>query len=281
MGLSIFYPRSSILENGVGHAPSKSCLASRRCRLHRPWPGCRLFRPRARQGARQELRAGPPPGGCAPRGRSQVRQQDRRRAQTAARRGHDQRRPGTARPAFLVTSTSRNTSSSTSRARASSAASASRSATTAAAACSCNVITPMVGTPAYEAGILAGDLIVKIDGKSTENMRLNEAVDLIQGDPGQNGGADRAARGKQGAGGHQDGAGGDRGSKRPGRSAQGRTMPRSGTSSSTRKTRSATCAWLAFTETTAADLKNDLLAAQEGRRSRAWSWTCATTRAAC
>src|SRR5262249_19594443 len=47
------------------------------------------------------------------------------------------------------------------------------------------VISPMVGTPAYEAGVLAGDLIVKIDGKSTENMRLAEAVDLIQGDPGQ------------------------------------------------------------------------------------------------
>ncbi len=47
------------------------------------------------------------------------------------------------------------------------------------------VISPMVGTPAYEAGIQAGDLIVKIDGKSAQNMRLSEAVDLIQGDPGQ------------------------------------------------------------------------------------------------
>jgi carboxyl-terminal processing protease len=47
------------------------------------------------------------------------------------------------------------------------------------------VISPMVGTPAYEAGILAGDLIVKIDGKSTENMRLSEAVELIQGEPGE------------------------------------------------------------------------------------------------
>jgi carboxyl-terminal processing protease len=46
------------------------------------------------------------------------------------------------------------------------------------------VISPMVGTPAYEAGILAGDIITKIDGKSTENMRLSEAVDLIQGEPG-------------------------------------------------------------------------------------------------
>src|SRR3954452_16304162 len=47
------------------------------------------------------------------------------------------------------------------------------------------VISPMVGTPAYEAGVLAGDIILKIDGKSTENMRMSEAVDLIQGEPGQ------------------------------------------------------------------------------------------------
>lgn len=47
------------------------------------------------------------------------------------------------------------------------------------------VISPMAGTPAYEAGILAGDLILKIDAKSTENMRMTEAVDMIQGDPGQ------------------------------------------------------------------------------------------------
>jgi carboxyl-terminal processing protease len=47
------------------------------------------------------------------------------------------------------------------------------------------VISPMVGTPAYEAGILAGDVIVKIDGKATDSLRMSEAVDLIQGDPGQ------------------------------------------------------------------------------------------------
>jgi carboxyl-terminal processing protease len=47
------------------------------------------------------------------------------------------------------------------------------------------VISPIVGTPAYEAGILAGDVIVKVDGKSTENMRVDEAIDMIQGDPGQ------------------------------------------------------------------------------------------------
>ncbi len=47
------------------------------------------------------------------------------------------------------------------------------------------IISPMVGTPAYESGILAGDVVLKIDGKSTEGMRLSEAVDLIQGEPGQ------------------------------------------------------------------------------------------------
>jgi carboxyl-terminal processing protease len=47
------------------------------------------------------------------------------------------------------------------------------------------VTTPLVGTPAYEAGILAGDLIVKIDGKALENARTNEAVELIQGEIGK------------------------------------------------------------------------------------------------
>jgi carboxyl-terminal processing protease len=47
------------------------------------------------------------------------------------------------------------------------------------------VISPIVGTPAYDAGILAGDAIIKIDGKPTENMRMSEAVDMIQGEPGQ------------------------------------------------------------------------------------------------
>jgi carboxyl-terminal processing protease len=47
------------------------------------------------------------------------------------------------------------------------------------------VASPMVGTPAYEAGILAGDVILKIDGKSTENIFLNDAIDMITGEPGQ------------------------------------------------------------------------------------------------
>jgi carboxyl-terminal processing protease len=47
------------------------------------------------------------------------------------------------------------------------------------------VETPMVGTPAYEAGVQAGDLIVKIDGRSTENMSLKRVVELITGEPGE------------------------------------------------------------------------------------------------
>jgi carboxyl-terminal processing protease len=42
----------------------------------------------------------------------------------------------------------------------------------------------MVGTPAYEAGIMAGDIIVKVDGKSTENMLLKHVVETITGEPG-------------------------------------------------------------------------------------------------
>lgn len=46
------------------------------------------------------------------------------------------------------------------------------------------VVSPMVGTPAHDAGILAGDVIIKIDDKATENLRYNEVIKLIQGEPG-------------------------------------------------------------------------------------------------
>jgi len=47
------------------------------------------------------------------------------------------------------------------------------------------VHSPLFGTPAYDAGILAGDIIMKIDGRSTETMTQDEAVDLIQGEVGK------------------------------------------------------------------------------------------------
>ena len=42
----------------------------------------------------------------------------------------------------------------------------------------------MVGTPAYDAGILAGDQITEIDGKSTEGMSPDKAVEVLTGRPG-------------------------------------------------------------------------------------------------
>ncbi len=43
------------------------------------------------------------------------------------------------------------------------------------------VVSPIEDTPAFEAGILARDVIVKIDGQSTEGMDVNQAVSLIRG----------------------------------------------------------------------------------------------------
>ena len=46
------------------------------------------------------------------------------------------------------------------------------------------VISPIEDTPAFEAGILAQDLIIKIDGKDTKGMDVNDAVKLIRGERG-------------------------------------------------------------------------------------------------
>jgi carboxyl-terminal processing protease len=46
------------------------------------------------------------------------------------------------------------------------------------------VISPVEGTPAYKAGILAQDIIIKIDGESTKDMMLWEAVKKMRGEPG-------------------------------------------------------------------------------------------------
>lgn len=43
------------------------------------------------------------------------------------------------------------------------------------------VITPLINTPAYRAGILAGDQIVEIGGKSTEGMSLEDAINNMKG----------------------------------------------------------------------------------------------------
>lgn len=46
------------------------------------------------------------------------------------------------------------------------------------------VITPLVGSPAWRAGIAAGDRIVAIDGVATHGMRLKEAVARLRGEAG-------------------------------------------------------------------------------------------------
>jgi carboxyl-terminal processing protease len=43
---------------------------------------------------------------------------------------------------------------------------------------------PIPGAPAYEVGILAGDLIVKVGDTSTKGMTIKEAQKLIMGEPG-------------------------------------------------------------------------------------------------
>ena len=46
------------------------------------------------------------------------------------------------------------------------------------------IVTPIDGTPAYEAGLKPGDLILEIDDQSVRGMSLNDAVDLMRGEPG-------------------------------------------------------------------------------------------------
>jgi carboxyl-terminal processing protease len=46
------------------------------------------------------------------------------------------------------------------------------------------VISPIQGTPAYEAGIEAGDKIIKVDGELTQDMALWEAVKKMRGPKG-------------------------------------------------------------------------------------------------
>jgi len=46
------------------------------------------------------------------------------------------------------------------------------------------VIAPLKDTPAYKAGVKAGDFILKIDGTSTADMSIDKATSLIRGEKG-------------------------------------------------------------------------------------------------
>jgi carboxyl-terminal processing protease len=46
------------------------------------------------------------------------------------------------------------------------------------------VASPLVGTPAYRAGVQAGDRITKIAGKPTDDLTLTDAIKQLKGEPG-------------------------------------------------------------------------------------------------
>src|ERR1700757_1346689 len=47
------------------------------------------------------------------------------------------------------------------------------------------VVTPMEDTPSFRAGIMPGDEILRINGNVTDRMSLQDALNLLRGDPGQ------------------------------------------------------------------------------------------------
>jgi carboxyl-terminal processing protease len=46
------------------------------------------------------------------------------------------------------------------------------------------ILSPLVGTPAYRAGIQAGDRVIAVDGEGMIGMHLNDAIKLMRGKPG-------------------------------------------------------------------------------------------------
>jgi len=46
------------------------------------------------------------------------------------------------------------------------------------------ILSPSVGSPAHKAGIVAGDVILEVEGRATQEMTFREVVSLIRGEPG-------------------------------------------------------------------------------------------------
>lgn len=48
------------------------------------------------------------------------------------------------------------------------------------------VIAPFVGTPAYKVGLRPGDVIMAVDGKTTDNLSVSDVADMLKGPKGTN-----------------------------------------------------------------------------------------------
>jgi carboxyl-terminal processing protease len=46
------------------------------------------------------------------------------------------------------------------------------------------VVSPFAGGPAYKAGVRPGDVIISVDGKSTDNMSTSQVADMVRGQAG-------------------------------------------------------------------------------------------------
>ena len=46
------------------------------------------------------------------------------------------------------------------------------------------IVTPLDGSPAFKAGLMADDRVVEIEGKSTEDLSIMDSVNLLMGEPG-------------------------------------------------------------------------------------------------
>lgn len=47
-----------------------------------------------------------------------------------------------------------------------------------------HIVTPLDGSPAFRAGIMADDIVLAVDGVSTQGKPIDESIDMLKGDPG-------------------------------------------------------------------------------------------------